>query len=75
VIDVNRIADARVAEILDLAQALLADNAEHVAACGRIDAAVTTPGPAPGADGRSTRARRSPPPRRGGRRGDSAPPA
>jgi ArsR family transcriptional regulator, cadmium/lead-responsive transcriptional repressor len=33
----NRIADKRVAKLLDLAQALLADNAEHVAACGRIE--------------------------------------
>jgi hypothetical protein len=33
----NRIADPRVAELLDLAQGLLADNAEHVAACCRID--------------------------------------
>jgi DNA-binding transcriptional ArsR family regulator len=31
-----RIADRRVAEMLALARALLADNAEHVAACGRI---------------------------------------
>jgi len=29
----NRIADPRVIEMLDLAHALLADNAEHVAAC------------------------------------------
>ena len=33
----NRIADARVEAMLDLAQALLDDNAEHVAACCRID--------------------------------------
>jgi DNA-binding transcriptional ArsR family regulator len=33
----NRIADSRVVEMLDLAHALLADNAEHVAACRRID--------------------------------------
>jgi DNA-binding transcriptional ArsR family regulator len=33
----NRIADSRVVEMLDLAHALLADNAEHVAACCRID--------------------------------------
>ena len=33
----NRIADPRVLEMLDLAHALLADNAEHVAACCRID--------------------------------------
>jgi ArsR family transcriptional regulator, cadmium/lead-responsive transcriptional repressor len=33
----NRIADPRVTEMLDLAHALLADNAEHVAACCRID--------------------------------------
>ena len=35
----NRIADPRVVQMLELAQALLADNAGHVAACGRIDAA------------------------------------
>jgi ArsR family transcriptional regulator, cadmium/lead-responsive transcriptional repressor len=35
----NRIADARVAEMLDLAESLLADNAEHVAACCRVDEA------------------------------------
>jgi DNA-binding transcriptional ArsR family regulator len=34
----NRIADQRVLEMLDLAEGLLADNAEHVAACCRIDA-------------------------------------
>ena len=33
----NRIADARVATMLDLAESLLADNAEHVAACCRIE--------------------------------------
>ena len=33
----NRIADERVAEIVDLAHALLEDNEEHVAACCRID--------------------------------------
>src|SRR2546427_12580105 len=33
----NRIADPRVAQILDLAESLLADNAEHVAACRVID--------------------------------------
>jgi DNA-binding transcriptional ArsR family regulator len=33
----NRIADPRVAQILDLAESLLADNAEHVAACCVID--------------------------------------
>jgi len=33
----NRIADQRVLKMLDLAQAMLADNAEHVAACCRID--------------------------------------
>ena len=32
-----RIADGRVAELLELGRALLADNAEHVAACRRID--------------------------------------
>jgi ArsR family transcriptional regulator, cadmium/lead-responsive transcriptional repressor len=32
----NRIADPRVEAMLDLAHALLADNAEHVAACCRI---------------------------------------
>ena len=31
-----RVADHRVAQLLALARALLADNAEHVAACGRI---------------------------------------
>lgn len=34
----NRIADDRVEAMLDLAGSLLADNAEHVAACCRIDA-------------------------------------
>jgi len=34
----NRIADERVVEMLDLAHALLEDNAEHVAACCRIEA-------------------------------------
>jgi DNA-binding transcriptional ArsR family regulator len=33
----NRIADDRVRAMLDLAHALLADNAEHVAACCRIE--------------------------------------
>ena len=33
----NRIADARVESMLELAQSLLADNAEHVAACCRIE--------------------------------------
>lgn len=33
----NRIADPRVEGMLDLANALLADNAEHVAACCRIE--------------------------------------
>jgi DNA-binding transcriptional ArsR family regulator len=33
----NRIADPRVIQMLELAEALLADNAEHVAACCRID--------------------------------------
>jgi DNA-binding transcriptional ArsR family regulator len=32
-----RVADARVTELLALGRALLADNAEHVAACRRID--------------------------------------
>jgi ArsR family transcriptional regulator, cadmium/lead-responsive transcriptional repressor len=32
-----RIADARVAQLLALGRALLEDNAEHVAACRRID--------------------------------------
>jgi DNA-binding transcriptional ArsR family regulator len=32
-----RVADKRVLRMLDLAHALLEDNAEHVAACGRID--------------------------------------
>lgn len=34
---VNRISDKRVMRMLDLAHALLADNAEHVAACCRIE--------------------------------------
>jgi DNA-binding transcriptional ArsR family regulator len=33
----NRIADERVEAMIDLAASLLADNAEHVAACCRID--------------------------------------
>ena len=33
----NRIADSRVVEVLDLGQALLADNADHVAACCVIE--------------------------------------
>ena len=33
----NRIADERVEAMLDLAESLLADNAEHVAACCRIE--------------------------------------
>lgn len=33
----NRIADERVIGMLELAQALLADNAEHVAACCQIE--------------------------------------
>jgi ArsR family transcriptional regulator, cadmium/lead-responsive transcriptional repressor len=32
-----RLADDRVAAVIDLARALLQDNAEHVAACGRVD--------------------------------------
>jgi DNA-binding transcriptional ArsR family regulator len=32
----NRIADARVASMLELGESLFADNAEHVAACCRI---------------------------------------
>jgi DNA-binding transcriptional ArsR family regulator len=35
----NRIADSRVAAMLDLAESLLADNAEHVAACCSIEEA------------------------------------
>ena len=34
-----RIADERVSQLLELGRALLADNAEHVAACGRVDSA------------------------------------
>ena len=34
-----RVADTRVTELLVLGRALLADNAEHVAACRRIDGA------------------------------------
>jgi DNA-binding transcriptional ArsR family regulator len=33
----NRIADPRVVQLLELGHALLADNAEHVAACCHID--------------------------------------
>jgi DNA-binding transcriptional ArsR family regulator len=33
----NKISDKRVVRMLDLAHALLADNAEHVAACCRIE--------------------------------------
>lgn len=33
-----RIADPRVTEVLALGRGLLADNAEHVAACGTVDA-------------------------------------
>jgi ArsR family transcriptional regulator, cadmium/lead-responsive transcriptional repressor len=33
----NRIADPRVEAMLELAESLLADNAEHVAACCRIE--------------------------------------
>ena len=36
----NRIGDARVLQMLELAGSLLADNAEHVAACCRIQEAV-----------------------------------
>src|ERR687895_970772 len=32
-----RVADQRVTQLLELGRALLGDNAEHVAACGRID--------------------------------------
>jgi DNA-binding transcriptional ArsR family regulator len=35
----NRIADQRVEAMLELAQSLLADNAEHLAACCRIEEA------------------------------------
>ena len=35
----NRLADTRVASLLELAESLLADNAEHVAACCRIEEA------------------------------------
>jgi DNA-binding transcriptional ArsR family regulator len=35
----NRIADRRVAEMLELAESLLADNADHVAACCQIEEA------------------------------------
>lgn len=34
-----RVADTRITELLALGRALLADNAEHVAACRRIDGA------------------------------------
>ncbi len=33
-----RLADDRVAAVVELGRALLRDNAEHVAACGRVDA-------------------------------------
>jgi DNA-binding transcriptional ArsR family regulator len=33
-----RVADERVTQLLELGRALLADNAEHVAACRRVDA-------------------------------------
>jgi DNA-binding transcriptional ArsR family regulator len=33
----NRIADSRVSAMLELAQSLLADNAQHVAACCRLE--------------------------------------
>jgi DNA-binding transcriptional ArsR family regulator len=33
-----RLADERVADVIELGRALLHDNAEHVAACGRVDA-------------------------------------
>ena len=35
----NRISDRRVEAMLDLAHSLLADNAEHVAACCRVEGA------------------------------------
>ena len=35
----SRLADARVEVMLELAQSLLADNAEHVAACCRLEGA------------------------------------
>lgn len=35
--EADRLADERVSEVLELGRALLADNAEHVAACGTID--------------------------------------
>jgi ArsR family transcriptional regulator, cadmium/lead-responsive transcriptional repressor len=34
-----RVADDRVLKVLELARALLADNAEHVASCRRVDSA------------------------------------
>jgi ArsR family transcriptional regulator, cadmium/lead-responsive transcriptional repressor len=34
-----RLADDRVAAVVDLGRALLHDNAEHIAACGRVDGA------------------------------------
>lgn len=34
-----RLADARVADVIELGRALLHENAEHVAACGRVDEA------------------------------------
>jgi DNA-binding transcriptional ArsR family regulator len=42
---IYRIADARVRELVALAEALLDDNAEHVACCGTIDGTrVSAPG-------------------------------
>ena len=39
---IYRITDARVSELIALADALLDDNAEHVACCGTIDASRTS---------------------------------
>ena len=38
-----RLADERVARLLELARALLAGNADHVAACRRVDGAAARP--------------------------------
>jgi DNA-binding transcriptional ArsR family regulator len=35
-----RLADERVADVIELGRGLLRDNADHVAACGRVDSAL-----------------------------------
>lgn len=51
----NGIADSRLTAMLDLAESLLADNAEHVAACCRIE----EPGRLVGGRARAPLARRA----------------